>query len=101
MQNLITHIRECAAHIPRTTRNIIAYDQLEDRGDGYLPLPRPHSTHPHLRPTVKRGIYDNPYAHGPGEQPCKDLEFDDLLELYGYDEERGLKPNKLGEEHQD
>jgi len=90
MQNLITHIRDCAAHIPRTTRNIITYDPLEDREDGYLPLPRPHSTHPHLRPTVKRGIYDNPYAHGPGEQPCKDLEFDDLLELYGYDEERGL-----------
>ena len=79
MQNLITHIRDCAAHIPRTTRNIITYDPLEDRGDGYLPLPRPHSTHPHLRPTVKRGIFDNPYAHGPGEQPCKDLEYDDLM----------------------
>jgi len=63
---------------------------LEDRGDGSLPCPRPYSTHPHLRPTVKRGIFDNPYAHLPGEQPCKDLEHDDLMALYGYDEERGL-----------
>jgi len=39
---------------------------------------------------VKRGIFDNPYAHLPGEQPCKDLEHDDLIVLYGYDEERGL-----------
>ena len=39
---------------------------------------------------MKRGIFDNPYAHLPGEQPCKDLEHNDLMELYGYDEERGL-----------
>jgi len=90
MQNLITHIRDCAAHIPRTTKNIITYDPLLDRGDGSLPRPRPYSTHPHLRPMEKRGIFDNPYAHLPGEQPCKDLEHDDLIELYGYDEERGL-----------
>jgi len=63
---------------------------LLDSGDGRLPRQRPYSTHPHFRPTVKRGIFDNPYAHLPGEQPCKDLEHDDLVELYGYDEERGL-----------
>jgi len=90
MQNLITHICDPTALIPRTTKNIITYDPLEDRGDGYLPLPRLHSTHPHLRPTVKRGLYDNPNAHLPGEQPCTDLEYDNLMELYGYDEERGL-----------
>jgi len=90
MQNLITHIRDSAAHIPRTTKNIITYDPLPDRGDGSIPNPRPYSTHPHLRPTVKRGIFDNPNAHLPGEQPCKDLEHGDLMELYGYDEERGL-----------
>jgi len=90
MQNLITHIRDFAAHIPRITANIITYEPLEDRGEEYVPLPRPDSTHPHLRPTVKRGLFDNPYAHWPGEQPCKDLEYDDLMELYGYDEERGL-----------
>jgi len=39
---------------------------------------------------VKRGIFANPYAHLPGEQPCKDLEHDDLLELFRHDEERGL-----------
>jgi len=39
---------------------------------------------------VKRGLFDDPYAHLPGEQPCKDLEYEDLVELYGYDEERGL-----------
>ena len=39
---------------------------------------------------MKRGLFDDPYAHLPGEQPCKDLEHDDLVELYGYDEERGL-----------
>jgi len=90
MQNLIIHICDPTALIPRTTKNIITYDPLEDRGDGYLHHPRPYSTHPHLRPTVKREILDNPYAHLPGEQPCKDLEYDDLMELYGYDEERGL-----------
>ena len=68
---------------------------MEDRGDGYLPRPRPYSTHPHLRPTVKRGILDNPYGHLPGEQPCKDLEYNDLMELYGYDEERGLSETIL------
>jgi hypothetical protein len=79
MQNLITHICYPTALIPRTTKNIITYDPLEDRGDGYLSLPRPYSTHHHLRPTVKRGLYDNPNAHLPGEQPCKDLEHDDLI----------------------
>jgi len=90
MQNLITHIHDCSADIPRTTKNIITYDSLLDSGNGNLPRQRPYSTNRHLRPTVKRGIFDNPYAHLPGEQPCKDLEHDDLMQLYGYDEERGL-----------
>jgi hypothetical protein len=90
MQNLITHIHDCSADIPRNTKNIITYDSLPDSGNGTLPRQRPYSTNPHLRPTVKRGIFDNPYAHLPGEQPCKDLEHDDLLELFGHDEERGL-----------
>ena len=55
MQNLIIRIRDYAAHIPSTTKNIITYDPLPDRGDGPLPCPRPNSTHPHIRPTVKRG----------------------------------------------
>ena len=99
MQNVITHIHECSADIPRTTvtKNIITYDPLLDSRNGTLPRQRPYSTHPHLRPTVKRGIFDNPYAHLPGENPCKDLEHDDLVELYGYDEERGLSKILLEE----
>jgi len=86
MQNLIKHINDCSTDILRTTKNIITYDSLPDSGNGALPRQRPYSTNPHLRPTVKRGIFDNPYAHLPGEQPCKDLEHDE----FGYDEERGL-----------
>ena len=90
MQNLITHIQKCSAHIPRTTKNITTYDPMIDSGDGRLPRQRPFSTHTHLRPTVKRGLFDDPYAHLPGDQPCKDLEHDDLVVFYRYDEERGL-----------
>ena len=90
MQNLITHIQHGAAYLPKTTLNIITYDPLEDHGEGRLPRRRPFSTHTEFRPTVKRGIYDDPNAHVPGEPPDKDLEYDDLVELYGYDEERGL-----------
>ena len=99
MQNVITHIHECSADIPRTTvtKNIITYDPLLDSRNGTLPRQRPYSTHPHLRPTVKRGIFDNPYAHLPGGKPCKYLEHDDLVELYGYDEERGLSKILLEE----
>ena len=50
----------------------------------------PPSSHPEFRPTFKRGLFDDPNAHLPGELPDKDLEYDDLVELYGYDEERGL-----------
>ena len=39
---------------------------------------------------MKRGILDNPYVHLPGEQPCEDLEHNDLPELFRHDEERGL-----------
>jgi len=90
---MITHIHEWAENIPRNTKNIITYDRLPDSENGnglYRTLPRQTSHNPHLRPTVKRGIFDNPYAHLPGEQPCKDLKHDDLLELFGHDEERGL-----------
>ena len=52
LQNLIAHIRDCAAHIPRTTRTIITYDPLEDREDGYLPLPKPHSALRRRQPSV-------------------------------------------------
>jgi len=90
MQNLITHIQKGSAFLPRTTSNIITYDPLADNGEGRLPRQRPYSTHPEFRPTVKRGLYDDPNARVPGEPPDKDLEYDDLVELYGYDEERGL-----------
>jgi len=90
MQNLIRHIQKCSAYIPKITTNIITYDPLIDNGEGRLPHQRPFSTHPEFRPTVKRGLFDDPNAHLPGELPCKDLEYDDLVELYGYDEERGL-----------
>ena len=36
------------------------------------------------------GLYDDPNVHVPGEPPDKDLDYDDLVELYGYDEDRGL-----------
>jgi len=90
MQNLITHIQKGSAYLPRTTSNIITYDTLTDNGDGRLPPRRPYSSHSEFRPTVKRGLFDDPYAHVPGELPDKDLEYDDLVELYGCDEERGL-----------
>jgi len=90
MQNLITHIQKGSASLPRTTLNIITYDPLKDIGNGRLPRQRPYTTYPEFRPTVKRGIYDNPYARVSGEPPDKDLEYDNLVELYGYDEERGL-----------
>ena len=61
-----------------------------DNGEGRLPHQRPLSTHPEFRPTVKRGLFDDLNAHLPGELPCNDLEYDDLAELYRYDEERGL-----------
>jgi len=78
-----------AEDIPRNTKNIITYDPLLDSENGnglYRTLPRQTPHNPNLRPTVKRGIFANPYAHLPGEQPCKDLEHDDLLELFRHDE---------------
>ena len=95
MQNLITHIQKGPAYLPRTTSNFITYDPLVDNGEGRLPRRRMHSTHPEFRPTVKRGLFDDP--HVPGEPPDKDLEYDDLVELYGYDEERGLSTLVLEE----
>jgi len=89
MQNLITHIQKRSASLPRTTLNIITYDPLQDIGNGRLPRQKLYTTYPELRPTVKRGIYDDPYAHVPGEPPDKDLGYSDLVELYGYAEERG------------
>ena len=70
--------------------NIITYDPLTDIGNGRLPRQRVHTTYPEFRPTVKRGIHDDPYAHVPGEPPDKDLGYSDLVELFGYDEGRGL-----------
>jgi len=90
MQNLITHIQKRSATLPRSTLNIITYDPLQDIGNGRLPRQILYSTYRELRPTVKRGIYDDPYAHVPGEPPDKDLGYSDLVELFGYDEERGL-----------
>ena len=90
MQNLITHIQQGSTYLPKTTLNIITYDPLENNGEGRLPRRRPFSTHPEFRPTVKRGLYDDPNVHVPGEPPDKDLDYDDLVELYGYDEDRGL-----------
>jgi len=97
MQHLITHIRDPTTHIPGTTKNIITYDPLDDDGDAYIPRPRPFSTHPQLRPTVKKEIIGNPHLPGNPLQPG-DLEYDDLLELYGYDEERGLSGKIILEE---
>jgi len=88
--NLIRHIQKRSASIPKITTNIITYDPLIDNGEWRLPHQRPFSTHPKFRPTVKRGLFDDTNAHLPGEIPCTDLEYDDLEELYGYDEERGL-----------
>jgi len=85
MQDLITHIHDCSADIPRTTSNILTYDPLPDSGNGTLPRQRAYSITPHPRPTVDLRIFDNPHAHRPGE-----LGHDDFMELYGYDEERGL-----------
>jgi len=70
--------------MPKNTTNIIIYDPLPDRDNGTLPRQRPYSTHPHLRPTIKRMLFEN-----------SDLEHDDLLELYGYDEERGCSRIEL------
>jgi len=95
MQNLITHIQEWEGDVPSYAKNIITYDPLPESDKGTLPLQRPYSTHPQFRPTIKRGLFDNPNAHLPGEQPCKDLEHDDLLELFGYDEERGCSRIEL------
>jgi len=89
------HIKEWECDIPSYRKNIITYDPLPDSDKGTLPLQRLNSTHPHLRPTIKRGLFDNPNAHLPGEQPCKDFEQDDLLELFGYDEERGCSRIEL------
>jgi len=90
MQHLITHIGDLTTHIQRTTKNIITYDPLKDVGDEYIPRPRPFSTHPQLRPTVKKEILSDPHEPGNPLQPG-DLEYDDLLEFHGYDEERGLR----------
>jgi len=91
MQNLITHIQKGAAYLPRTTSNIITYDPLIFNGEEQLPLQRPQSSHPEFRPTVQRGLVDDPNEQPPGEQSDEDLDYDDLVELYGYDEERGLR----------
>jgi len=74
-------------------KNVIVYDPLPDNGNVSCPhrVLAPQTPHNyHLRPLVKQGIFDNPYAHMPGEQPCKDLGHDNLLELFGQNEERGL-----------
>jgi len=92
MQNLIRYIQKGPAHLPKTTTNIITYDPLTDNGEGRLPHMRPPpSSNPEFRPTIKRGPLDDPNAHLPEELPDEDLEYDDLVELYGYDEERGLR----------
>jgi len=98
MKNLMTHIQEVSADIPMDNKNIIVYDPLPDNGNMSYPhraLPRqtPHNYQP--RPSVTRGISDNPHAHLTGEQSCEDLEHDDLLELFGHDEERELSTTLL------
>ena len=65
----------------KTTLNVITYEPLIDNGEGRLPRQRPLSTHSEFRPTVKMCQ---------GEKPDRDLGYDDLAELFGYDEERGL-----------
>jgi len=88
MQYLIAHIGDPTTPIPGNTKNIITYDSLQDNGEECIPRPRPFSTHPQLRPTVKKERLSFP--HEPGNPKPGDLEYDDLLELYGHDEERGL-----------
>jgi len=97
MQHLLTHIGDLTTHIPKTTKNIITYDPLKDVGDEYIPHPRPFSNYSHLRPTVKKEILSYPHAPGDPLQPGN-LDYDDLLELYGYDEERGLRELILEED---
>ena len=89
MQYLIAHIEDPTTLIPGNTKNIITYDPLQDNGEELIFRPRPFSTHPHLRPTVKKERLSFPHEPGNPLKPG-DLEFDDLLELYGHDEERGL-----------
>jgi len=97
MQNLITQIQKGQAYIPRTTPNIITYEPLVDNGEGRMPRQRAFPLHPEFRPTFTRGLYDDPNAQGPGEPQDEDLEYDDLVELYGYDEGRGLEELVLEE----
>jgi len=80
MQNLITHIKQGSADRPKTMLNIITYEPL-DKSEGRLPRRRAFSTHPELRPTVKMCR---------GEPHENNLGYVDLVELFGYDEERGL-----------
>ena len=100
MKNLMIHIQGISADIPMDNKNIIVYDPLPY--DGNMRYPQGGLTHQtshnyHLRPSVKRGISDNPHVHLTREQlehddPLEviDLEHDDLLELFGHDEKRGL-----------
>jgi len=79
MQNLITYIKQRSDDRPKTTRNIITYEPL-DKKEGRLPRRRAFSTHPELRPTVTMCR---------GEPHENNLGYVDLVELFGYDEERG------------
>ena len=81
MQDLITYIKQGSADCPQTTLNIITYEPLPVKGEGRLPRRRAFSTYPELRPTGKMCR---------GEPHENNLGYVDLVELYGYDEERGL-----------
>jgi hypothetical protein len=81
MQDLITYIKQGSADCPQTTLNVITYDPLPDTGEGRLPRRREFSTHPEFRPTIKMCR---------GEPHENNLGYAELVELYGYDEDRGL-----------
>jgi len=81
MQDLITYIKQGSADCLQSTLNVITYDPLPDTGEERLPRRREYSTHPEFRPTVKKCRLE-PHENN--------LEYSELVELYGYDEDRGL-----------
>jgi len=80
MQDLLTYIKQGSADCPQTTQNVITYEPLPDPGERRLPRRREFSTHPEFRPTVKMCRWGD----------TNNMEYIDLVELYGHDEARGL-----------
>jgi len=74
-------------------KSVIFNDPLPNNGNASCPqrvLPPRTQHNYHLRFSVRRRIFANIFRQTPGEQPSIDLGHDDLLELFGHDEEWGL-----------